>query len=539
MAQRSQRSTCCDSNLESESRRQVNNFQPDEKTNGTSQDFFVRDGKVFYSAAVSAIRLGYASDHITRLARQGKILASNERGKWFVNEESLIQYRKQAKQNKVLGGLKSTSGLVNVSRLQQKTPGFGWGSSSGDDKNLVLSDQPVKSGDPIVLSSLPVIDGDAYNAGFIKPEVKDSRYLSSGYAHRTVNRAVIVLTVLLFAVAASIFFVKKMPDQFSAGLVKPKLNYVAKSFSNGLAAILAQIEEPVENNPLLSDYEQAIKRLQDILKQEEQEYEALANKYQQQFLAEGGSGDTLTSGGITNRVLSFQFSGGEASVLKEIARRVSAGELLIARPGDSANLRGLIDDLNSRLAQLNARVDQIPPPLQYSGGGGGTTSITVGSGDAQITGSKLTIGNTEVGSGSISTTSGNLTLSAAGSVIISDNFSVTGSTSFNGVAYGWPSADGSGGQVLSTNGSGILSWATISGKTSDSIDFDEIVASASLDTNWDVALNDKSIDIGDGKFFISSSGNIGFGTRNLTQVFELVGNASISGTASVSGDLVF
>lgn len=36
---------------------------------------------------------------------------------------------------------------------------------------------------------------------------------------------------------------------------------------------------------------------------------------------------------------------------------------------------------------------------------------------------------------------------------------VPGTTTFNGVAYTWPGADGSNGNDLNTNGSGTLSWA--------------------------------------------------------------------------------
>ncbi|MDD5146847.1 MAG: hypothetical protein PHN39_03885, partial [Candidatus Pacebacteria bacterium] len=46
---------------------------------------------------------------------------------------------------------------------------------------------------------------------------------------------------------------------------------------------------------------------------------------------------------------------------------------------------------------------------------------------------------------------------------IAGDLLVTGSTTFNGVAYSWPAADGSNGQVLSTDGAGSLSWATAAG----------------------------------------------------------------------------
>ena len=36
----------------------------------------------------------------------------------------------------------------------------------------------------------------------------------------------------------------------------------------------------------------------------------------------------------------------------------------------------------------------------------------------------------------------------------------TGTTEFNGVIYTWPTADGTGGDILSTDGSGTMSWTS-------------------------------------------------------------------------------
>ncbi|MBI4991878.1 MAG: hypothetical protein HZB99_01555 [Candidatus Harrisonbacteria bacterium] len=58
-------------------------------------------------------------------------------------------------------------------------------------------------------------------------------------------------------------------------------------------------------------------------------------------------------------------------------------------------------------------------------------------------------------SGAANTTIGN-NISTNGSL------SVSGTTTFNGVSYTWPSADGLSGRVLSTNGSGGLSWSAAS-----------------------------------------------------------------------------
>lgn len=60
-------------------------------------------------------------------------------------------------------------------------------------------------------------------------------------------------------------------------------------------------------------------------------------------------------------------------------------------------------------------------------------------------------------------TSTNLRWNASTSSLdIQGGLSVTSTTTIRGVAYTWPSADGSTQQTLSTNGSGALSWATIS-----------------------------------------------------------------------------
>lgn len=43
--------------------------------------------------------------------------------------------------------------------------------------------------------------------------------------------------------------------------------------------------------------------------------------------------------------------------------------------------------------------------------------------------------------------------------------SVTSTTTFNGISYGWPSADGTNGQMLTTSGAGVLSWSAVSTTT--------------------------------------------------------------------------
>ncbi|MBI2669802.1 MAG: hypothetical protein HYX20_01480 [Candidatus Yanofskybacteria bacterium] len=536
------------------SRKQFNDFQSDKRTNGVSQDFFVRDGKVFYTAAVAArkSKLGYASDHVTRLARQGKILAVYEKGKWFVDLDSVEGHTKKAEENRKLGGLKAVGKLDAVlsSRLQEKTPGSDWGSSHGDGKpnsflqdesgKLVLSGQPDISSGQSVLSTKsrdvhsyasqgePVIDGYDAETGYQKTETKPGGFLFSGYTHpalfwnwvhRTANRAIILLAVLLFVAMAGVVGVKKS-------------DFIVSHLPAEIVSLLAHIEQSVETVPLISEYDAVIQKLRGLLTQKERQYQELVNKYQRQIFVEEGTGGGVAKPSVvaTKVVLSYQFSNSEASILKDIAKRISTGGLLFAPQSiDIADASSLIDELNSKLIQLSRRVDQIPPPLQFIGGGGGGTTVTVGGGDAQVTGSKLTVGNTIVNSGSIGTTSGNFSIdSSGGTTTISDNLTVTGSTTFNGVAYGWPSADGSANQRLTTNGSGTLSWATVTGGGGGTqIEIRDIPGT--YDTNT------SSLSFDGGKFTLTASGS----AVSINLDWGAGGPASLSQDETITGKWLF
>ncbi|MBI2062715.1 MAG: hypothetical protein HYT61_00540 [Candidatus Yanofskybacteria bacterium] len=117
----------------------------------------------------------------------------------------------------------------------------------------------------------------------------------------------------------------------------------------------------------------------------------------------------------------------DQSFIKKLVKQFFDEEKSALTPLNLISVQGSVDDLNQKLADLVSRVNQIPPPLQYIGGGGGGSTTTVGGGDAQVAGSKLTVGVTVVNSGSIGTTSGNFSIdSGGGTTTISDNLTVTG-----------------------------------------------------------------------------------------------------------------
>ncbi|MDD5146513.1 MAG: hypothetical protein PHN39_02130, partial [Candidatus Pacebacteria bacterium] len=86
-------------------------------------------------------------------------------------------------------------------------------------------------------------------------------------------------------------------------------------------------------------------------------------------------------------------------------------------------------------------------------------------------------------------------LSVAGDLL------VTGSTTFNGISYTWPSTDGSNGQVLSTNSTGGLSWTTASGGSGTNY--------------WGLS--------GTNLYTSSTSYQVAIGTTTPTSLFELWG----------------
>ena len=85
-----------------ESQEQQNNFQLDKSIAKTPGGFLVRDGKEFYPAADVARDHGYAKDHVTRLARQGRVDAIYHENQWYVVSSSLAEHRRVSDANRVI-----------------------------------------------------------------------------------------------------------------------------------------------------------------------------------------------------------------------------------------------------------------------------------------------------------------------------------------------------------------------------------------------------------------------------------------------------
>ena len=98
------------------------------------------------------------------------------------------------------------------------------------------------------------------------------------------------------------------------------------------------------------------------------------------------------------------------------------------------------------------------------------------------TDTRLTLQGNKVGIG---------TDSPATTLDVSGTFKVSGVTTLNGVAYTWPTADGSSGQQLTTDGSGALSWSASGSGGSGGIS--NVVEDTTPQLGGDLDCNSKTI----------------------------------------------
>lgn len=180
--------------------------------------------------------------------------------------------------------------------------------------------------------------------------------------------------------------------------------------------------------------------------------------------------------------------------------------------------------------------------VAQSGGGGGGATLTIGS---YLTGGSYN-GSTAVTIAADATSantasklvardgSGNFSAGA----ITASSIIVSGTTTLNTVAYTWPAADGSSSQVLTTNGSGTLSWSTVSGGGSGTTTYSLTAGSYLTGGTFNgssavtFAVDATSSNTASKVIARDSSGNFSAGTASL-------GSVTTTGNANFASDTLF
>src|SRR3989344_3014732 len=166
-----------------------------------------------------------------------------------------------------------------------------------------------------------------------------------------------------------------------------------------------------------------------------------------------GSTFTLTSGGTSLEVtdsstIDQDLSSGSSPAFSSINLSSSSNQLVLNSGGASGPLSW---------TPTVARTITLPDASGEASLLGQTIS------NSELANSSLTVsaGTNLSGGGSVSL-GGSVTLNLKDDVTLSGTLTVSSTTKFNGVSYAWPSSQGSSDTVLSNNGSGTLSWGTLS-----------------------------------------------------------------------------
>jgi hypothetical protein len=118
-----------------------------------------------------------------------------------------------------------------------------------------------------------------------------------------------------------------------------------------------------------------------------------------------------------------------------------------------------------------------------------------------------------------------------GNVAVGGTFTVTGLSTLSGLAY--PTADGSSGQVLQTNGSGTLSFATVSGGPAfKTFGTDSIMIGDTTTGTIDAANDNTGLGVDVFAALTSGDSNVAIGKSALTANTTGTGNTAVGATAS-------
>ncbi len=179
--------------------------------------------------------------------------------------------------------------------------------------------------------------------------------------------------------------------------------------------------------------------------------------------------------------------------------------------------------------------------------GSGFTAIA----NSALANSSVTVNGTAIAlgaSGTVTAAAGTLTGSTLASGVTASSLTsvgtltslaVSGTTALNGQTYTWPSGGGTNGQVLTTNGSGTLSWTTVSGggggTTTNSLTAGSYLTGGSFNGSAAVTFAVDATDANTASKVVARDGSGNFSAGTITAA--LSGNASTATTLATARNI--
>ncbi|MFH1956331.1 MAG: hypothetical protein ABIJ28_01670, partial [Patescibacteria group bacterium] len=417
-------------------------------------------GKKLVSLKKASEISGYAKDYIGQLCRASKIDSKRIGRDWFVDIDRLLKYKKQAEQIKKENGFKNSFKITEELKQEKNKISYSQSWDIGLAFLLVFTAlaflnfshlKPIYArwSEPVIRITDNVFDDLNNGADVLSAFLGHSIKLSES-------------SVMMVAEKINNFEIPdiKIPDFDFTFDTKEKSFFIA-SVSNSIFSIFKDsFQESAQG--LQEVYSGLVMFPQNIKELAEELFTSPPTP-----LLVGEGGPTGIGPGEVE----------QTPDVEDVLEQTRNTGLVIQTPTERTIVERTIervvsglssDELDTKLKNLNSQIMSEVNSLK--------SQLAATSQALSLTNRINNLGSVTINNATFTGSTSGLNLSgdylALSGGTITGALTVTSSTTFNGVEYGWPSSDGAADQVLTTNGAGVLSWSTASsgGSTTWEID---------------------------------------------------------------------